>query len=231
MLINGKDIMIYGGKILSFTSNPSQKDYMYEFLNDNALTPIRTKNSKRKFKVILLEIEVQGDTEQQFDIYVGELTRELTDCEIVMDDRESIVYKGHLQSAPQIEMITSTSGKLSCEIYAICEGKEIRHVFTNKIIIQVEGNSEAPAILELTSNVNLQDLQITGLTKNPIMILSFLRDSPFIIDGDKCTVKQDGKNMFSHCDMWQFPMLTPGIAKIELSISCNAILKYKPRYV
>lgn len=231
MLINRKDIAEYGGKVLSFTALPAQKDYTYEFLNDNVLTPIRTKSSKRKFKVITLEIIIWADTELQFDVYAGELTRELTDCEIVMDDRESVVYQGHIQSVPEIEMITSTSGKLTYEIFAICEGKEVSYTFTDSVTIQVDGNTETPAILELTSNVNMQNLRITGLTKNPIIISSFLRDLPLIIDGDKCLVTQNGENMFSNCDMWQFPSLIPGTVKIELSVSCNAVLKYKPRYV
>ena len=231
MLINGKDIAEFGGKVLSYTALPAQKDYTYEFLNDNALTPVRVRNSKRKFKVITLEIEIWADTEWQFDIYTGKLTSELTDCEMVMDDRESVIYQGHIQSVPEIEMITSASGKLAYEIYAICLGKEVSYTFTDSITIQVTGNSETPAILELTSNVNMQDLQITGLTKKPIIINSFLRDLPLIIDGDKCLVTQNGQNMFSNCNMWQFPTLIPGTVKVELSTSCNAVLKYKPRYV
>ena len=231
MFINGIDISTYGGKLVSFTALPAQKDYIYEFLNRSSLVPAKVQESERKFKVITIELEIWANTEQQFDVFSGKLTDEMTDCEMVMDDRNDVVYKGHLQNVPEVEMITTTSGKLTFEFYAICEGIEKKHVFTDNITVQVEGDSKTPAILEITSAITLQTLQIVGLTKEPSVVKNLEKGIPFIIDGEKCLVMQGGENKFSYCDMWQFPTLSPGTAKISLSVSCSALLRYKPRYV
>ena len=90
MFINGIDISTYGGKLVSFTALPAQKDYIYEFLNRSSLVPAKVQESERKFKVITIELEIWANTEQQFDVFSGKLTDEMTDCEMVMDDRNDV---------------------------------------------------------------------------------------------------------------------------------------------
>lgn len=99
------------------------------------------------------------------------------------------------------------------------------HQFTAK------GTADTPAVLSVSSNIGLNSLTITGLTSRPITINNIAINTPIVIDGEQCTVEENGGNIFGRTDLWEFPVIKPGINTIKLSSSCTCELSYKPRYL
>ncbi|MGG5463484.1 phage distal tail protein [Clostridium sp. B9] len=96
----------------------------------------------------------------------------------------------------------------------------------------VPGNSNVPAIVEITPSIDLVDLRLDGLATDPIIIKNLHANKKIIIDGKEGTVIEEGINKFKDTDLWEFPFLVPGVNNITLSKnSCNVAIKYEPRYL
>lgn len=108
---------------------------------------------------------------------------------------------------------------------------EIMNRITNKTI-NVPGNLETPAIVEITPSIDLIDLTLTGLDDNSIILKNLRENKKIIVDGEDCTVTVDGVNKYGDTDMWGFPKLTPGANTITVDkSSVDITIKYKPRYI
>ena len=105
--------------------------------------------------------------------------------------------------------------------------------------ITVKGNDEAPCIVEITPSIDLASVEIDGIAynhisgdKETITIRNLKAGKTVIINGEDCTVLQEGANKFADTDMWEFPVLKSGANTISCSSDkCTVTLKYKPRYV
>jgi phage-related protein len=102
----------------------------------------------------------------------------------------------------------------------------------NTKTINVPGNLQTAAIVEVTPSINIIDLTITGLGES-FTIKNLTAGQKVIINGEDCTVIQNGVNKFGDFDGWEFPKLNPGANTITFSKnSCdvNIKIKYKPRW-
>ncbi|MDC4242595.1 phage tail family protein, partial [Clostridium tertium] len=98
--------------------------------------------------------------------------------------------------------------------------------------INVSGNLETPAILELTPSIDLIDLTINGLDEEAIILKNLKANKKLIVNGEEGTVTVDGVNKYSDTDMWGFPRLKPGANTITVSKNnVDITIKYKPRYI
>lgn len=117
--------------------------------------------------------------------------------------------------------------------------EEIAVQVTGTKTIVVEGNSVTPCIVEITPLNDNSDLTITGIARDPITgedepvtIKNLKKRIPVIVDGETCTVTQQGANKYPETDFWEFPSLLPGENQITLSNALNTVtIKYRPRYI
>ena len=107
--------------------------------------------------------------------------------------------------------------------------------------IDVQGDYETPCIIELTPSGAITTYTIKGAARDPvvgeaedIMIKNLSAGKTVIIDGEACTVTEDGANKYADTEMWEFPTLVPGanvLTFVSSSVSCSVTIKYKPRYI
>lgn len=107
--------------------------------------------------------------------------------------------------------------------------------------IDVQGDYETPCIIELTPSGAITTYTIKGAARDPvtgeaedIVIKNLTAGKKVIIDGESCTVTEDGANKYADTEMWEFPTLAPGsniLTFVSSSVSCDVIIKYKPRYI
>ena len=101
-----------------------------------------------------------------------------------------------------------------------------------KNLIVNKGNLKSPCIVEITPTIDMIDFKIGGLSDQPIIIKNLKKNSKIIIDGIVGTVKVGNENKFNDTEMWEFPILSPGVNDITLSRSeCSVIIKYYPRFM
>lgn len=97
--------------------------------------------------------------------------------------------------------------------------------------INVAGNLDTSAIVEITPSVNLIDIVVTGLGDS-FTIKNLTAGQKVIISGEDGTVLQSGVNKFADWEGWEFPKLIPGANTITFSqVSCDITIKYKPKYI
>lgn len=109
---------------------------------------------------------------------------------------------------------------------------------TNGSIV-TESDFETPCIIEITALNDNSELTITGVARDPITgedepitIKNLKKDIPVIVNGETCTVTQQGANKYPETDFWEFPSLLPGENQITLSNNTNTVtIKYRPRYI
>lgn len=107
--------------------------------------------------------------------------------------------------------------------------------------IDVQGGYETPCIIELTPSGAITTYTIKGAARDPvtgeaedIVIKNLSAGKTVIIDGEACTVTEDGANKYADTEMWEFPTLVPGanvLTFVSSSVACSVTIKYKPRYV
>ena len=105
--------------------------------------------------------------------------------------------------------------------------------------IIAETDFETPCIIQITPLNDNSNLTITGIARDPITgedepvtIKNLKKSIPVIVDGETCTVTQQGANKYPETDFWEFPSLLPGENQITLSNAANTVtIKYRPRYI
>lgn len=107
--------------------------------------------------------------------------------------------------------------------------------------IGVQGDYETPCIIELLPSGAITAYTIKGAARDPvtgeaedIIIKNLTAGKKVIIDGESCTVTEDGVNKYADTEMWEFPTLVPGsnvLTFVSSSVLCDVIIKYKPRYI
>lgn len=107
--------------------------------------------------------------------------------------------------------------------------------------IDVQGDYETPCIIELAPSGAITTYTIKGAARDPvtgeaedIVIKNLSAGKTVIIDGETCTVTEDGANKYADTEMWEFPTLVPGsniLTFVSSSVACSVTIKYKPRYI
>lgn len=98
--------------------------------------------------------------------------------------------------------------------------------------INVSGNQSTPAIVTVIVSQDTSSLTLSGLSQDPITLKNLKANTPVIIDGEACTVLQEGTNKFPDTDMWEFPTLQPGANNIQTdNANCTIQIQYKPKWI
>lgn len=189
--------------------------------------------------MIELDIIIKGSTEEETRILCSDLIKEISNS-CIRFIGESMVYKCLLDKFTASEVLFEIlEQKYSMGIYiALTFTEAYKDQLTetmNRIstkTINVPGNTETPAIVEITPSVSIIDTVLTGLSDEPMTVKNLTGGKKLIIDGEEGTVTVDGINKFSDTDMWEFPRLKPGANTITVSRNNVDInIKYKPRFI
>lgn len=198
---------------------------------DDAYDPCTVKSNKYTDFEIYIDMIVRAESKEQCEIIMSGLMASFNCGEVQLDNMD-ITY-GFYSVKEEKTLINRWEYHYELTLTAYNKkGKKqtinftgTDHQFTAK------GTADTPAVLSVSSNIGLNSLTITGLTSRPITINNIAINTPVVINGEQCTVEENGGNIFGRTDLWEFPVIKPGTNTIKLSSACTCTLSYKPRYL
>lgn len=234
MIINNKDITLYGATLISKSFNHSNITLSKEWLKNSVKPVVITKKSSSGSGT--LKLLVEAATEEVVFEKISNLIAEISNSTINFGD--PFFYKVTLDSFSEEEIFYNTFKEVySCIITLSLAVDElykdyVQLTLTSSMSIVSQGNKASECILEITPTQAMIDLVITGFSKKPITIKNLAINTKVIINGEDKTITANGVNKFLDSDLWEFPYLNPGTNTITFSKTYfNGIVKYKPRYV
>lgn len=230
MFINNININNFKAKLLDRYIGNAEIDIINNW-SANSLNPYISNKFRYKYKVLKLTLDIICSNDDEIEMMKSNIIKQLAISTVKFYDID-IYYRGFISDTPSSKHIVEGNEILEVTMLVVAEKEEkieIMNRITNKTI-NVDGDIEIPAIVEIIPSVSIADIVIDGLSDNPIVIKNLIGGKKVIIGEDTVTV--DGVNKFNDCDMWEFPRLKPGINTINVSKNnVDIIIKYKSRYI
>lgn len=231
MKVNNIDISTFKAKLMS--RNIRSADFeIINYWGNNSLIPLINKNYNHSYKELNLKLDVVCQNANELEIMKSNLINQLEIATIKFDDM-NYDYIGFCSEVPTSSYVMPGNEILSVNMLVYCSGAEKVETANrvNSKTINVSGNLDTPAIVEITPSINIIDLVVTGLGES-FTIKNLMAGQKVIINGEDCAVLQNGVNKFLDYDGWDFPRLKPGSNTITFSKnSCDVTIKYKPRFI
>ena len=233
MLINNIDINNFNSRILEVDIQNSKILNKENINTINRLYPTFLKNSIG-LNAITVTLLVNSLDKKRYYIDKSNLLKQMLEPFYLYFKDRDLKFYCVLQNQVNKASLKQIRGRLQLQILGYnVENVEILNLNrVNQKTFNISGNYTVPAIVEITPSVDIIDLKLEGLANDPIIIRNLHANKKIILNGKEETVLEEGKNIFSDTDFWEFPFLTPGTNTITLSKnSCNVVIKYEPRYL
>lgn len=232
MLVNNVDIKIFKARLMSRNINNAEVE-IFNHWGTNNLNPIFYKKGINKFKVLNITLDIVCNNSNELETMKSNLTKQFETATIKFEDIE-YYYRGFISGEPSCKYISVSNETLDISLLVIAEKPQITEVM-NRITtktINVQGNSETPAIVEITPSIDIIDIVLTGLSDDPMTVRNLKAAQKVIFDGENGTVTQNGVNKFLDTDLWEFPRLKSGNNTITVNRgNVDINIKYKPRWI
>lgn len=231
MLIDGIDIERFNADLLEYDIQPAEITTYRDWLR-GASKPLIVAQQET-YKDIYAKLMVEGEKEQEVLQNTSNLIDKAKKCTIEFISVDiDFLYDATIE--------TTNTEKFSDTVYVLeitwKSGFAFKPTITETAshvsskTINVSGNTETPAIVEINPSIDLIDITITGIGE-PFTINNLKANQKVIVDGESEMVIQNEKNKFGDFDGWCFPYLKPGENTINFSQSrADIIIKYKPRW-
>lgn len=242
MIVDGKDLTKkFKGKIRfgQQTIQPRQIKTYTEW-TEHSLNPNRQWNPEPQFFDVIIEMIVSGNTKTEAEILISDATSDFINGDIFKLDNAELSIRAEVTGIEK-EFIKRWDYKVTVTMQGWEKSAGQHTVAINGTLqtVSIEGNQPTPCIVEITPSVDLASVDVDGIAynhisgdKETITIRNLKAGKTVIINGEDCTVLQEGANKFADTDMWEFPVLKSGANTISCSSDkCTVTLKYKPRYV
>lgn len=232
MLINNIDIKIFNAKQLTVDIQNSTFTNNSDWIK-GTLIPFFEKNYIG-FKTIKIELYFNGENRDEILDNISNLMSKLTDIVILKLDGYAKNYECILNGNETTKTVSKRAYKKTLTFIGYEFGDEITETMnlTASKTITVQGNTETPAIVEITPTSDLIDITLSGFGEDSITIKNLTANKKVILDGEARLVTVDGANKYLDTDFWEFPTLQPGTNTITCSRStANITIKYKPRWI
>jgi phage-related protein len=233
MIVNNIDILTKYNLILTKKDIQNGEIINCDDWLDNSIDPIQLQKQKIKYAIIKVDLFVDGADEDEVLIKISNIIQDCKEGSLKFND-SSYYYFVSLTNSSNDKIIFNAY-TLHLEFKASYKYKdyvtETMNLTTAKTIT-VQGNTETPAIVEITPTSDLIDLVINGFGKDSITINNLVAGKKVILDGESGLVTVYEVNKYGDVDMWDFPTLQPGPNTITCSRStANITIKYKPRWI
>lgn len=229
MIINNKDTKEFGATLLDYNIENSEV-VNYDDWMDGSFSPT-THRQVFKFSYVECNFLFEQNNDDIAEMMISNFIKHLSKAEIKIEDLAR-TYKGVLDEINKDKIVKGKfelTLKWKCEYSFKEEPDFILESRTGSLF--VPGNTETPAIVEITSAINLIDLNIKGLGED-ILIKNLTANKKIIIDGEEGKVTEEDKNKFNDYDSWGFPYLVPGENTISMDKdNVEVKIKYKSRWI
>lgn len=244
MKVNGIDLKDRYGSKIRIGQQTIRERTIVNFTDwiDEYDSPTPGQEPKHKFFDVEAELIVIGTSKTDAELTVSNIIADCRSGDIELDNVD-LVVTGELKEAEKefkkrwiysLSLVFQAWEKKDDEVTETIEDA------TSKTI-NVTGNLNAPCIIELTPSGAITTYTIQGAARDPvtgeeedIVIKNLSAGKKVIIDGEACTVTEDGANKYADTEMWEFPTLLPGenaLTFTSSSVPCDVTIKYKPRYI
>jgi phage-related protein len=232
VLVNNIDIKNFKAKLMSRNISSAEVD-IFNYWGTNSINPLFFKRGKRKFKVLEMTLDLLCNNDDELETMKSNLINKLESGTIKFEDID-YYYRGFINGEPSFKYIMKGNEIADIKMLVIAEKAQVTETM-NRVLsktINVIGNTETPAIVEVTPSIDLIDLTINGLDEEAIILKNLKANKKLIVNGEEGTVTVDGINKYGDTDMWGFPRLKPGANTITVSKNnVDITIKYKPRFI
>lgn len=244
MKVNGIDLKERYGSKIRIGQQTIRERTIVNFTNwiDEADRPTQENDTKFKFFDVEAELIVIGTSKTDAELTVSNIIADCRYGSIELDNVE-LNLTGELKEAEKefkkrwvyaLSLVFQAWEKSGSEVAVTVEDASSKE-------INVIGNLETPCIIELVPSGAITKYTIKGAARDPvtgeeedIIVKNLSAGKTVIIDGESCTVTENGENKYKDTEMWEFPTLLPGANALTFtssSVPCNVTIKYKPRYI
>lgn len=223
MLINNKDINLYGCSLIKYEIGASETQKNVEWTK-GSLSPLVNFDTN-KYKEVKAYLIMEAINRETLELYKSNLAKELKQTIIKFKDSKYL-YDGVLESI-NFKNINRLAIEVTINFKAIQkEGLEtITLAKTLTQSITVKGNVKSECIIEVTA----PSAAVASFVINDITIKNIPANKTVIIDGIKKKITLDGTNFFNNVELWQFPILEAGTNDITQSLTTLTVkIKYNP---
>lgn len=244
MKVNGIDLKERYGSKIRIGQQTIRERTIVNFTNwiDEADRPTQENDPKFKFFDVEAELIVIGTSKTDAELTVSNIIADCRYGSIELDNVE-LDLTGELKEAEKefqkrwvyaLSLVFQAWEKSGSEVAVTVEDASSKE-------INVIGNLETPCIIELVPSGAITKYTIKGAARDPvtreeedIIVKNLSAGKTVIIDGESCTVTENGENKYKDTEMWEFPTLLPGANALTFtssSVPCDVTIKYKPRYI
>ena len=230
MVINGKDISEFGGKVIDKLISPNKVN---NSLNWDTVNP-QLIESKFDFKNITFTVFMRAESEQEYISNSSRLTEMLRlGAEVKFNDIP-YTYKCYVRTIPDI---TRLNHKQEYKLIFECEaefgttGSTTVTTASNTTSMNLTniGNYSTPARVVLTARETGANLYINGLVKN-FTFTNVKSGDIIVVDGVTGEILRNGSVDINNFYGWNLPMLPVGDTLIKTNLKCDIEISYLARY-
>lgn len=237
MTIDGVDIETFNARQWNVSMGFCEISNSSEWLEDS-LTPLMLE-STTGFKKIKVSVMIRGSTRQEILRNASNLIARLKKPAVITLEGFENSFYVYLKNAEEAETCLNRWHKAELEFYGYEYGKEVSVSTSAKTLaVTCEGNIDTPAVVEITPLIGLESVTVTGIVQDPltgadkpVTIKKLTKNKKIIIDGETGLVTEAGVNKFSDTELWDLPVLKPGLNTITVNKDVTLTIKYKPRYI
>ncbi len=214
---------------LSQTVKPRNVVTYVDWLAESFL-PAKSKPNRYTDFEICIEMLVKGKSKEECELTMSSIMSDFDSGELQLDNM-NFTYDFDFKSEDR-ELVKRWLYSYKINLNAYSKKGILRTVeFTGKEkTLVMEGTSKSPAIVTITPDIALVNLTVTGITDEAITIKDIARNAKVVIDGQNCTITENGQNILDKTDLWEFPRLMPGKNIITLDNSCSVKIDYRAFY-
>lgn len=223
MLINNKKIDIFNCKPLKFLVNHSNYSNESIFIN-NSLTYSEgyIKEGLRSLETEFLFKGSKDDVEKNISRFIEEVKKSII-------KKGYLNYKVNIASSEYIDILTKYSNKQSIKFDVLDVYEDEKSITTTKnTTININSPKPCYANLEITSTTSVISYTVT-INDTEIVVNNIKANETIYIGSGK--VVAGGKSKINDVDMFEFPILKPGVNNITVNRSdVNLKIKYCERW-
>ena len=223
MLINNKELEVFNCRCIKFIPTHSNysnvnKEYF------NPLAPLKGYNVEN-MRTLETTFIFKGD-HNQAERNRSRLIEEIKSCIIKNGD---FIYLVNISSSQPFERITQFSHKQDIEFEILDMYEAEKSITTNKsTTITINSPKPCYANLEITASTGAINCTVT--VNNTEIVVNNLKANETIYIGSGKVVAS-GKTKIDDVDIWEFPILRPGVNAIKVNREdVNVIVKYNERW-
>lgn len=193
---------------------------------------------------ITLTFDQLGDYEdwlEQISVLSADVNGQ--EVELELDSQPGYYYYGlaAVSTTKENNVVTSFVISLTADPFKYTDPISTTLEDASSSVLNVSGDYETPCIIEIVPSGAITAYTIKGAARDPvtgeaedIVVKNLSAGKTVIIDGEDCTVIEDGANKYEDTEMWEFPTLVPGNNTLTFSSSsvpCDVTIRYKARYI